>query len=296
MGSSGGPRRPLLRGFDPASYPTEPLVSYQTDRQLSGWNFPPLVIRALVAPHLTRPLFPRREERRGEMGMRAKKPTAAQNFDAGACHTVSHGGRSCAPIRGWAGGMRTICFLIGFLVAVSAVRADDIAAITIMISQYRQAHGLPAVKINPKLTAVAERQAKAMAASGIMDHNVAGAFSGRIAGADVDWSGENIAAGTKTWPDTLRIWKESPGHNANLLLAEADSLGVAMAANENTRYKTYWAMVIGHHHVKRRPGSSPTYVWGGPAAPAGGERIPDDGPSIGDAFARLISPLKSLLP
>jgi len=43
------PRRPLSRGFDPASYPTKPLVSYQSNRQLSGWNPPPLVIRAFGA-------------------------------------------------------------------------------------------------------------------------------------------------------------------------------------------------------------------------------------------------------
>src|SRR5215472_15218151 len=42
------PRRPLSRGFDPASYPTKPLVSYQTYRLLSGWILPPLVIRALA--------------------------------------------------------------------------------------------------------------------------------------------------------------------------------------------------------------------------------------------------------
>jgi hypothetical protein len=40
------PRRPLSRGFDTASYAVAPLVSYQTDRLLSGWNLPPLVIRA----------------------------------------------------------------------------------------------------------------------------------------------------------------------------------------------------------------------------------------------------------
>jgi hypothetical protein len=34
------PRRPLSQGFDPVSYPTQPLVSYQTYRQLSGWNLP----------------------------------------------------------------------------------------------------------------------------------------------------------------------------------------------------------------------------------------------------------------
>src|SRR4051794_34189873 len=43
------PRRPLSRGFDPAVSPTKPLVSYQSNRQLSGWTLPPLVKRALGA-------------------------------------------------------------------------------------------------------------------------------------------------------------------------------------------------------------------------------------------------------
>ena len=43
------PKRPLSRGSGPASYPAEPLVSYQINRQLSGWNLPPLIIRAFGA-------------------------------------------------------------------------------------------------------------------------------------------------------------------------------------------------------------------------------------------------------
>src|SRR4051795_7819592 len=43
------PRRPLSRGFDQAGCPARPLVSYQINRQLSGWNLPPLVIRAVGA-------------------------------------------------------------------------------------------------------------------------------------------------------------------------------------------------------------------------------------------------------
>jgi hypothetical protein len=48
-GSLNRPRRPLSRGFDPTSYPAKPLVSYQSNRQLSGWNPPPLVVRAIGA-------------------------------------------------------------------------------------------------------------------------------------------------------------------------------------------------------------------------------------------------------
>ena len=47
--SLGRPRRPLSRGFDPASVPATPLVSFRSYRLLSGWNPPPQVIRALVA-------------------------------------------------------------------------------------------------------------------------------------------------------------------------------------------------------------------------------------------------------
>ena len=42
-------KRPLSGGSSPTGYPTEPLVSYQINRQLSGWNLPPLVIRAFGA-------------------------------------------------------------------------------------------------------------------------------------------------------------------------------------------------------------------------------------------------------
>jgi Cysteine-rich secretory protein family len=120
-----------------------------------------------------------------------------------------------------------------------------------MISQYRAEHGLSTVKTDRELTAIAERQAQAMAASGIMDHSVAGSFTSRISGAHLGMAGENIAAGNKTWAETLRSWQNSPGHNANLLMANADSIGVAVARNEQTRYKTFWAMVI----AQKRPES-----------------------------------------
>jgi hypothetical protein len=43
---SAAQRRPLSRGSSPCGYPHKPLVSYRINRQLSGWNLPPLMIRA----------------------------------------------------------------------------------------------------------------------------------------------------------------------------------------------------------------------------------------------------------
>jgi uncharacterized protein YkwD len=118
--------------------------------------------------------------------------------------------------------MKAICFVIGLVVMATLAHAEDMAA---TISQYRREHGLSAVKTDPQLTEIAERQAKAMAAAGIMDHNVAGSFASRISGAHTGRAAENIAAGTKTWVETFRAWQTSPGHNANLLQAQATALG-----------------------------------------------------------------------
>ena len=149
----------------------------------------------------------------------------------------------------------TLAVVMAMLSAIPATfaHADDMAAV---LTKYRRAHGLSAVKIDPQLTAIAQRQANAMAASGIMDHSVAGSFSSRISGVQTRMASENIAAGTKSWAETFRIWQHSSGHNRNLLQSRANSVGVAMARNAKTRYKTYWAMVIADKLPKEKPAKS----------------------------------------
>jgi hypothetical protein len=210
-------------------------------------------------------------------------------------------------------GMKTtIIIAVVFAAAMASVpaRADDIVA---LISQYRREHGLPAVKTDARLSAVAEHQAKAMAASGIMDHAVAGSFVSRIAGANTNSAGENIAAGTKTWAETLRLWKGSPGHNENLLLADGDIIGVAVAHNDTTRFKTYWAMVIGHRReggkTRTASGRLKLFPADNDAAPdtpratrasnsassnSAGSNSPGVLDSIGGAIKRVTSPIRNL--
>jgi uncharacterized protein YkwD len=143
-----------------------------------------------------------------------------------------------------------LILVVTAITSSSLARAEDFVE---MVSRYRREHSLPAVTIDPELMAVAEHQAKAMAASGIMDHGVAGSFHSRMASAHAGRAGENIAAGQQTWAEALRGWQTSPGHNANLLLTGANILGFAMARNDRTEYKTFWAMVIG----EKRPNDKP---------------------------------------
>jgi hypothetical protein len=124
-----------------------------------------------------------------------------------------------------------------------------------------------------------------------MDHDVAGSFASRIAVANTASAAENIAAGTKTWADTLRLWKASPGHNTNLLRPDADSLGVAVAYNENTHYKAYWAMVIARKETKRRAELA--------AGPDAGPRVrvrTKEESSVGALMTRAVTSLRNLLP
>ena len=139
-------------------------------------------------------------------------------------------------------------FVLALVVPTMLAQAEDMAS---MISEYRRAHGLSAVHTDAQLTTIAERQAQAMATRGVMDHSVSGRFATRIAVVRANSAGENIAAGTKTWSDTFRVWKASAGHNANLLLPGATSVGVAVAYDAQTRKKAFWAMVIANKAEKR---------------------------------------------
>jgi len=145
--------------------------------------------------------------------------------------------------------MKTVSLCIIVAMTATVAHADDMAE---TISRYRREHGLSSVRTDPQLTAIAQRQANAMATSGTLDHSIAGSFASRISTAGTGLAAENIAAGTKTWAETFRTWQTSPGHNANLLQARADSVGVAVAHNDQARYKIFWAMVIAERLPKTK--------------------------------------------
>jgi len=43
----------------------------------------------------------------------------------------------------------------------------------------------------------------------------------------------------------MKGWKDSPGHNKNLLLKDATEMGIALVQDEKTEFKTFWTLVIG---------------------------------------------------
>jgi uncharacterized protein YkwD len=109
------------------------------------------------------------------------------------------------------------------------------------VSAYRKSYGLSAVTEDAKLTELARQQANAMAERRSMDHNVYASFHSRIAPYGSTSAAENIAMGTKTFGETLAIWKSSSGHNANLLNPNVRRIGLASASRDGT---TYWALIL----------------------------------------------------
>src|SRR6202142_1471374 len=72
-----------------------------------------------------------------------------------------------------------------------------------LISSFRLQHGESKVRIDPTLNRIAREQAAAMAAKDVLDHDVLGPFSSRIASLKSQRTAENIAYGYDNFPKTL---------------------------------------------------------------------------------------------
>jgi uncharacterized protein YkwD len=131
-----------------------------------------------------------------------------------------------------------LCLVLGFAVpAMAGDYADTISA-------YRRAHGLSSVKADGRLSAVALKQAQAMASTGTVTHGAGGNFSSRVAPLRKSRAAENIGAGFLTFSEMLKQWEDSTGHRENLLMSGARRVGVASVANPKSPYRKFWAMVI----------------------------------------------------
>jgi uncharacterized protein YkwD len=121
--------------------------------------------------------------------------------------------------------------------------ADNVAqvraAVLCLHNREREAHGLPALKENPKLRRAAQGHSDDMVAARYFAHDsLSGAgMADRILRAGYarnrGWSlGENIAWGTgslATAAEIQRAWMESPGHRANILRRQFREIGIGIA-------------------------------------------------------------------
>ena len=129
----------------------------------------------------------------------------------------------------------------------------DTGEAAVLISAYRGSKGLPPVTVDATLTRIAVVHAQRMAAADKMTHVLPGegSFQQRLAagGFRPSMAAENVAAGQKTLADVLESWRKSSGHDANLLLPNVSKIGIAVSLAPDSRYKTYWSLVLGEWFV-----------------------------------------------
>ena len=56
---------------------------------------------------------------------------------------------------------------------------------------------------------------------------------------------ENVGTGQVTLEEVFKGWRKSPGHNKNLLLKDAEHMGIALVYDAKTEFKTFWTLVLG---------------------------------------------------
>jgi hypothetical protein len=135
---------------------------------------------------------------------------------------------------------------------LESVRLDPGAAES-AINAYRSSRGLKPVRLDPALTAMAQRQAEAMVAGDALSHNVGGPFQTRLAAAGIvtTEAGENLGAGYFSLDEAMAGWRGSAEHDANLRMAGFTRMGVAIAKSSRTHYGVYWALELAADQQRR---------------------------------------------
>lgn len=104
------------------------------------------------------------------------------------------------------------------------------------------------VRWNSKLTIAALNHVKDMAWNDILSHTGSDGSSvqTRVERTGYRWQivAENVAAGRQNSEEVLSSWLESPAHCANLMNPDVTDIGVACFRNGESRYGTYWALVM----------------------------------------------------
>ena len=134
---------------------------------------------------------------------------------------------------------------------VSDISIDsEEAAFLTLINAYRAQNGRGALTLSTNLNRAATWHGTDMATKGYFSHTDSLGRSPSTRARDCDYpggAGENIAAGTvwDTAQEAFDAWRNSSGHNANMLNASYVKIGIARVYVANSQYRWYWVTNFG---------------------------------------------------
>jgi uncharacterized protein YkwD len=118
-----------------------------------------------------------------------------------------------------------------------------------LINQYRYEKGLKPLKLNAQLTEAAKDHSRDLSKWDRISHYGSDGSNPwdrvKRTGYKARLAAENVGTGQVSFEEVLKGWKESPGHNKNLLLNDAKEMGLALVQDPKTEFKSFWTLVIG---------------------------------------------------
>ena len=135
----------------------------------------------------------------------------------------------------------------------SSILSGEEQALLEDINSYRIQNGLNPLSISPTLTEAARLMSEDMANVDYFSHTDSQGRSPfqrmALVGYDCEayntWCGENLAAGISAGSETFELWRNSPGHNGNMLNPNYVVAGIAAAFNQDSTYGWYWTLDMG---------------------------------------------------
>jgi uncharacterized protein YkwD len=130
----------------------------------------------------------------------------------------------------------------------SSTRLDPDRAIAV-INGYRAQNGLKPLKLNAKLSTAAKAHSRDLSKWDRISHYGSDGSNPwdrvKRTGYKPRLAAENVGTGQITFDEVMRGWKESEGHNKNLLLADAREAGLALVQDPRTEFKSFWTLILG---------------------------------------------------
>jgi len=175
--------------------------------------------------------------------------------DCGACAPVCgdgtcNGTETCSSCQTDCGACPVSCAGAGPATTPLDVEEQDFL---VMLNQYRQQNGLGALSACTSLNRAAQGHSENMRDQNFFSHTGLDGSSPWDRCCDACYAlgcgpqtamAENIAAGNSGALATFNQWKNSPGHNANMLGSSYTVIGIGRATGGGT-YGTYWTTDFG---------------------------------------------------
>lgn len=118
-----------------------------------------------------------------------------------------------------------------------------------LINSYRAQKGLKPLRLNAQLAEAAALHSRDLSKNDRISHYGSDGSDTwdrvRRTGYQARLTAENVGTGQQTLGEVFRGWQKSPTHNANLLLPDAEEMGIALVNDPNTQFKTFWTLVVG---------------------------------------------------